>query len=192
MLRGDVTVSGLRALVVLAVGVLALPAAADADRAAIRVHNSAEFAAAVSALRDTGGTIRLRRNDYGGELVIRSRSARPLRIVGERGVRVESLLLEGTQHVSIKPTHDQADPPGRVVAHQRVTARRSRRRPRNGRADAVSGDRPGSGLEPRCHPPKRVPPLRGSLAALLELPAHPATDQARRDRRQLVPRLPRL
>ena len=76
-------------------------------------------------------------------------------------------------------THDQADPPGRVVAHQRVTARRGRRRPRNGQADAVSGDRAGSGLEPRRHPPKRVPPLRRSLAALLELPAHPATDQAR-------------
>jgi hypothetical protein len=96
-----VTVSGLRVPVVLAVGVLALPSSAAADRVSVRVHNSAEFAAAVSALRDTGGTIRLRRNDYGGELVVRSRSARPLRIVGERGVRVESLLLEGTQHVSI-------------------------------------------------------------------------------------------
>jgi hypothetical protein len=95
-------VSGLRALVVLAVGVVVLPGSAHADLAAIRVHNPAEFAAAVSALKDTGGTIRLGRNDYGGELVIRPRSARPLRIVGERGVRVESLLLEGTQHVSIK------------------------------------------------------------------------------------------
>jgi hypothetical protein len=95
------TVSGLRALVVLAVGVLALPSSADADLASVRVHNSAEFAAAVSALRDTGGTIRLRRNDYGGELVVRSRSARPLRVVGERGVRVESLVLEGTRNVSI-------------------------------------------------------------------------------------------
>lgn len=91
----------LRVLVVLAVGVIALPSSADADLASIRVHNSAEFAAALSALRDTGGTIRLRRHDYGGELVVGSRSARPLRIVGERGVRVESLLLEGTQHVSV-------------------------------------------------------------------------------------------
>ena len=83
-------------------GVLALPSSANADLASVRVHNAAEFAAAVLALRDTGGTIRLRRNDYGGELVVRSRSTRPLSIVGERGVRVESLLLEGTQHVSIR------------------------------------------------------------------------------------------
>ena len=82
-------------------GVLALPSSADADLTTIRVHNAAQFAAAVSALRDTGGTIRLRRNDYRGELVVGARSARPLRIVGERGVRVESLLLEGAQHVSV-------------------------------------------------------------------------------------------
>ncbi len=80
---------------------LVLPLSADADTAAIDVRNSTEFAAAVSALRDTGGTIRLRRNHYGGELVVRSRSARPLRIVGERGVRIESLLLDRTQHVSV-------------------------------------------------------------------------------------------
>ena len=83
-------------------GVLALPSSANADLASVRVHNAAEFAAAVLALRDTGGTIRLRRTDYAGELVVRSRSTRPLSIVGERGVRVESLLLEGTQHVSIR------------------------------------------------------------------------------------------
>jgi hypothetical protein len=65
------------------------------------VRSSAEFASAVAALRDTGGTIRLRRNDYGGELTVGSRSARPLRIVGERGVRIESLLLERTRHVSV-------------------------------------------------------------------------------------------
>ncbi len=80
---------------------LVLPLSADADSAAIHVRNSTEFAAAISALRDTGGTIRLRPNYYGGELGVRSRSARPLRIVGERGVRVESLLLERTQHVSV-------------------------------------------------------------------------------------------
>lgn len=80
---------------------LAIPLSADADSAAIHVRNSAEFAAAVSALRDRGGTIRLHRNYYGGELVVRARSARPLRIVGERGVRVESLVLERTQHVSV-------------------------------------------------------------------------------------------
>jgi hypothetical protein len=74
---------------------------ADADANAIHVRSSAEFGTAVAALRDTGGTIRLGRNDYGGELVVPLRSARPLHIVGERGVRIESLLLERTQHVSI-------------------------------------------------------------------------------------------
>ncbi len=88
-------------LAALAVVGLVLPLSADADSAAIHVRNGAEFAAAISALRDTGGTIRLHRNYYGGEFVVRSRSARPLRIVGERGVRVESLLLESTQHVSV-------------------------------------------------------------------------------------------
>jgi hypothetical protein len=81
---------------------LVVPLSADAESAAISVRNGSELAAAVSALRDTGGTIRLRRNDYGGELVVGSRSARPLRIVGESGVRLESLLLEGTQHVSLR------------------------------------------------------------------------------------------
>ena len=94
-------VSGLRALGVLALLALVVPLSADADIAAVQVRNSTQFAAAVAALRDTGGTIELRRNDYGGELVVGTRSARPLHIVGERGVRVESLLLERTQHVSV-------------------------------------------------------------------------------------------
>ena len=93
--------SGLRALGVLALLALVVPLSADADIAAVQVRNSAQFAAAVAELRDTGGTIELRRNDYGGELAVGTRSARPLRIVGERGVRVESLLLERTQHVSV-------------------------------------------------------------------------------------------
>jgi hypothetical protein len=92
---------GLRAPIVLAVGVLVVPLSAGASSTAIRVDNAAEFAAAEAALRDTGGTIRLGRNDYGGELVVGSRSSRPLRIVGEHGVRVESLLLEGTQRVFV-------------------------------------------------------------------------------------------
>ena len=104
---------GLRALAVLAVVAFVLPVSADAEMAAIHVRNGVEFAAAVSALRDTGGTIRLRRNYYGGELVVGSRSARPLRIVGERGVRVESLLLEGpstsrSADVTIAPIREDA------------------------------------------------------------------------------------
>ena len=93
--------AALRTAVALAGVGLILPLSVDAGVSAIYVQNGTEFAAAVSALRDTGGTIRLRRNTYGGELVVRSRSAKPLHIVGERGVRVESLLLEQTQHVSV-------------------------------------------------------------------------------------------
>ncbi len=94
-------ISASRLFAVLVALGLVLPVGADADVAAIHVRSSAQFAAAVSALRDHGGTIRLHRNHYGGELVVGARSAKPLRIVGERGVRVESLLLERTQHVSV-------------------------------------------------------------------------------------------
>jgi len=94
-----------RALATLVLVSAVLLLAADADASGngnvVHVRNSAQFAAAVTRLRDRGGTIRLRRNHYRGELVVRGRSARPLRIVGERGVRIESLLLERTQHVSI-------------------------------------------------------------------------------------------
>jgi hypothetical protein len=94
-----------RALATLVLGSVALLVVADGHAGAhgrvVHVRNSVQFAAAVARLRDTGGTVRLRRNDYRGELVVSGRSARPLRIVGERGVRIESLLLERTQHVSV-------------------------------------------------------------------------------------------
>jgi len=83
---------------------LVVPVSGGADGATattIRVRSTSQFDAAVRALRKTGGTIRLRRHDYGGELVVGSRSGRPLRIVGEPGVRVGSLVLERTQHVSV-------------------------------------------------------------------------------------------
>lgn len=80
---------------------LVLPLGAHANARAIEVRNGAEFAAAVSALRDHGGTIKLRRNVYRGELVVRARPRHQLRIVGERGVRVESLLLDHAQRVSV-------------------------------------------------------------------------------------------
>jgi hypothetical protein len=89
------------ATLVLVSAVLFLSADAGANGNAIHARNGAEFAAAVATLRDTGGTVRLRRGEYPGELVVSSRSASPLRIVGERGVRIESLLLERTQHVSV-------------------------------------------------------------------------------------------
>jgi hypothetical protein len=95
--------SGLRALAVVALSMLGLvlPLSAEAAVTSVHVRNSAEFAAAVAALRDTGGTIRLRRGWYGGEIVVGPRSARPLRIVGGRGVRVENLVLDRTQRVSV-------------------------------------------------------------------------------------------
>jgi hypothetical protein len=99
--RGGGRISGLRVLVVIALLGLIVPLSAEADVAALQVRNGTQFAAAVRALRDTGGTIKLRRNDYRGELVVGSRSAKPLRIVGERGVRVGSMLLERTQQVSV-------------------------------------------------------------------------------------------
>jgi hypothetical protein len=84
--------------------VLVVPLSADADNAGvatIHVRNTAQFPAAAQALRNTGGTIKLRRHHYDGELVVGTRSTKPLRIIGERGVRIESLLLERAQHVSV-------------------------------------------------------------------------------------------
>jgi len=66
----------------------------------IRVRSDAEFAVAVSALRDSGGTIVLLPHVY-GDLVVPPRSSRPLRIEGTHGVRVERILLDLTQNVSI-------------------------------------------------------------------------------------------
>lgn len=75
---------------------------AHANIEAVSVGNEAEFARAVSAVRETGGTIHLLRHFYRGELVVPARSARPLRIVGGPGVRIERLLLDHTQHVSVE------------------------------------------------------------------------------------------
>ena len=82
---------------------LTLPLGAEGrtEAASITVRNNAQFQAAVAKLRYRGGTIHLRRHVYRGELVVPSRSARPLRIVGQRGVIVESLLLDHTQHVTV-------------------------------------------------------------------------------------------
>jgi hypothetical protein len=66
------------------------------------VRSEGEFAAAVAARSFSGGTIFLLPGSY-GQLVVGPRSSLPLRIVGSRRVRVERLLLDGTQHVSIGP-----------------------------------------------------------------------------------------
>jgi hypothetical protein len=76
--------------------------AALAAHPATYVSSDAQFAAAVAARSFSGGTIVLAPGSY-GELVVPARSAAPLRVVGSRRVRVERLLLEGKQHVSIGP-----------------------------------------------------------------------------------------
>lgn len=77
---------------------LALPGAADART--IKVKSDAQFARAVEQLRVTGGKIVLRPHLY-RKLVIGPRSNRPLTVVGSRGVRVQSLILEGTRRVTV-------------------------------------------------------------------------------------------
>jgi hypothetical protein len=66
------------------------------------VQSDAEFAAAAVARSGSGGTIVLLPGAY-GRLVVGARSSWPLRVVGSRRVRVERLVLDGTQHVSIGP-----------------------------------------------------------------------------------------
>jgi hypothetical protein len=66
----------------------------------IRVRNDKQLQAAVKRLAKSGGTIRLRRGFY-RQLVVRTRSSRPLRIVGTRGVRIERVLFDRTRNVSL-------------------------------------------------------------------------------------------
>ena len=82
----------------LAVAGLALPAPTEA--ATIRVRDDAQLDRAVRALARTGGTILLRPGRY-RRLVVGPRSARPLGILGRRGVRIERVLFDGAQRVSL-------------------------------------------------------------------------------------------
>jgi hypothetical protein len=65
------------------------------------VGSAAEFAGAVAALADSGGTVVLAPRSY-GDLVVPPRSARPLRIVGTPGARIRRLLLDRTRQVSLE------------------------------------------------------------------------------------------
>jgi hypothetical protein len=69
---------------------------------AIHVGNDRELAAAVGALRDSGGTIVLQPNHY-RRLVVPARphASALLEIVGSEGVRIERVLLDGSRRVSI-------------------------------------------------------------------------------------------
>jgi hypothetical protein len=87
-------------LVALGAAFLIAPIVSHAGALTIRVRSDAQFEAAVSALRRSGGTIALLPHTY-GELVVPARSGPPLRITGEPGARVERLLLDHTQHVSV-------------------------------------------------------------------------------------------
>ena len=73
-----------------------------------------------------------------------------------------------------------------------LAAHRAARHSRHRRANPTPSDRAHTGFEPRRHPPERVPSLRRSLTALLELPPSPGTGETHHRRRQLVPRLPRM
>src|ERR671922_131177 len=84
----------------LALVVLAAAPAARPRSPALTVRSAGEFQAAVSALRDSGGTVVLLPGSY-GDLVIPPRSSRPLDVVGSPGVWVERILLDHTQHVSL-------------------------------------------------------------------------------------------
>ena len=85
-----------------ALALVVLAGAAGAGRATttIRVRDDVQFQAAVSALRDSGGTILLRPSVY-RELTVPPRSARRLRILGMPGVRVERVLFDRTQGVTL-------------------------------------------------------------------------------------------
>jgi hypothetical protein len=86
-------------LAALAGAVPAAPLGAHAP--SLRVHNEAQFASAVSRLRKSGGTIWLLPHAYRQQLVVPPRTGGWLRILGTPGARVERLLLDHTQRVSI-------------------------------------------------------------------------------------------
>jgi len=85
------------ALVVLAGAQAAEPASSKT----IRVRNDKQLQAAVRKLANSGGTIRLRPHFY-RQLIVPPRSARPLRIVGRRGARIERVVLDRTRNVSLE------------------------------------------------------------------------------------------
>lgn len=110
-----------RILLVGAVAAAVLGLAETAEARTIRVKSDAGFARAERALRRSGGTIVLRPALY-GKLVIGPRSRRRLRVVGMRGVRVQSLIFAGTRNVSFGGVRI-----GPISRNALVQVRRSRR-----------------------------------------------------------------
>jgi hypothetical protein len=74
-----------------------------AAAAGIPVHNQAEFQSAVTRLEPAGGTIVLLPGRYDQSLVVSGSFSGWLRIVGTRGARVQSLVVDGARHVSVGP-----------------------------------------------------------------------------------------
>ena len=97
------------ASVLVAAVVVAAAAAAPTERTGsayagtrtIRVRSEPQFEAAVSALQGSGGVIILLPHAYERPLIVPARSARLLRIVGAPGVRVQRILFDRTQRVSL-------------------------------------------------------------------------------------------
>jgi hypothetical protein len=97
-----------------------LGTAATAEAKTIRVKGDAAFAKAERRLAWTGGTIVLRPALY-RKLVVGPRSSRPLRVVGMRGTRVQSLILTDTRNVSFGGVRI-----GPITRNALVQVRRSR------------------------------------------------------------------
>ena len=90
----------LAAVVLSAAGASPVALAGGGAGPTIRVASEAQFAAAVSMLRESGGTIVLRPSVY-RELVIPPRSGRRLRVAGAPGARVGRILLDHTRRVTL-------------------------------------------------------------------------------------------
>jgi len=108
---------------VAAVAAAAAPTAAEAKNPRARtivVGSDAQFEVAAWRLRWSGGTIVLRPRLYRW-LILRHRGRAPLRIVGRPGARVQRVVLDGTQRVSLGRV--RVTPVGRDA---RVVIRRSR------------------------------------------------------------------
>jgi hypothetical protein len=71
--------------------------------ATIPVHTPAQFQAAVSTLRPSGGTIVLLPGRYSDPLVVSGGFGGRLTIVGRPGARVQRLLLSRTRYVTVGP-----------------------------------------------------------------------------------------
>ena len=97
------------ALALVAAAAVAAPATAGTavlpfDAPTRPVSSADGFQAAVAALRSTGGTIVLQPHRYTRTLVVGPRSGPMLTIVGEAGARVQSILLDHANDVTVRHT----------------------------------------------------------------------------------------